>query len=218
MTEAPIRVVIADDHPLVREGLRGVLTSKGGFEVVAEAEDGLEAVAVIRQLRPDVAVMDLHMPGLTGIDATRRIKTASPDTAVLVLSMFDDDDSVFAAIRAGARGYVLKGAGQLEVIGAIQAVARGEAVFGATIADRVLTLFTDRPTAHVEPFPQLTDRERQVLELLAQGHPNAEIAGRIGTTPKTVRNHVSNIFTKLQVLDRTQAVIRARDAGYGTDT
>ncbi len=137
------------------------------------------------------------MPGLSGIESTRHIKTASPDTAVLVLSMFDDDDSVFAAI---------------------QAVARGEAVFGAAIADRVLGLFTNQPTAHVEPFPQLTHRERQILELLAQGQPNAAIAGSVGTTPKTVRNHVSNIFTKLQVLDRTQAVIRVRDAGYGRDT
>ena len=217
MGEQLIRVVIADDHPLVRDGLRGMLMSRGGFDVVGESADGTEVLALVRSSPPDVVVMDLHMPSLGGVEATRLIKTAAPGVAVLVLTMFDDDDSVFAAIRAGARGYVLKGAGQTEIVSAIEAVARGEAVFGPAVADRVLTLFAGITTTSPEPFPQLTEREREVLEVLAGGNPNAEIARRLGTTQKTIRNHLSNIFTKLQVVDRTQAVIRARDAGYGSD-
>jgi DNA-binding NarL/FixJ family response regulator len=183
--------------------------------VVDEAATGEEAVAAAVTAFPDVVVMDLHMPGLNGIDATRRITAATPHAAVLVLTMFGDDDSVFAAMRAGARGYLLKGAGQTEIIQSIQAVARGEAVFGPTIADRVLAFFSGPPPAPAEAFPELTEREREVLELLARGELNAAIARRLGLSPKTVRNHVSNIFAKLQVADRAQAVIRAREAGLG---
>jgi DNA-binding NarL/FixJ family response regulator len=211
----PIRVLIADDHPLFRDGLRGLLASRDGFEVVGEAASGQEAVTLAAADLPDVVVMDLHMPGLNGIDATRRIIAASPHTAVLVLTMFSDDDSVFAAMRAGARGYLHKGAGQVEIVQAIQTVARGEAVFGPAIADRVLAYFSSPPPAPAEAFPDLTEREREVLELLARGELNAAIARRLGLSPKTVRNHVSNIFAKLQVADRAQAVIRAREAGLG---
>ena len=210
-----IRVLIADDHPLFRDGLRGLLASRDGFEVVAEAATGEEAVASAVSAFPDVVVMDLHMPGLNGIDASRRIAAATPHAAVLVLTMFGDDDSVFAARRAGARGYLLKGAGQAEIVQSIQAVARGEAVFGPAIADRVLAYFSGPPPAPTEAFPELTDREREVLELLARGELNAAIARHLGLSPKTVRNHVSNIFAKLQVADRAQAVIRAREAGLG---
>jgi DNA-binding NarL/FixJ family response regulator len=211
----PIRVLVADDHPLFRDGLRGLLVSRDGFEVVGEAATGEEAVAAAVAAVPDVVVMDLHMPGLNGIDATRRIAIATPHAAVLVLTMFGDDDSVFAAMRAGARGYLLKGAGQAEIVQSIQAVARGEAVFGPAIADRVLAFFSGPPPAPAESFPELTEREREVLELLARGELNAAIARRLGLSPKTVRNHVSNIFAKLQVADRAQAVIRAREAGLG---
>jgi DNA-binding NarL/FixJ family response regulator len=215
MTMEPIRVLVADDHPLFRDGLRGLLASRDGFDVVGEAATGQEAVTVTASAFPDVVVMDLHMPGLNGIDATRRIVAASPNTAVLVLTMFSDDDSVFAAMRAGARGYLLKGAGQAEIVQAIQAVARGEAVFGPAIADRVLAYFSTPPPAPAEAFPELTQREREVLELLAGGELNTTIARRLALSPKTVRNHVSNIFVKLQVADRAQAVIRARQAGLG---
>jgi DNA-binding NarL/FixJ family response regulator len=211
----PIRVLIADDHPLFRDGLRGLLASRDGLDVVGEAASGQEAVTLAASAFPDVVVMDLHMPGLNGIDATRRIMAASPHTAVLVLTMFSDDDSVFAAMRAGARGYLLKGAGQVEIVQAIQTVARGEAVFGPAIADRVLAYFSGPQPAPAEAFPELTEREREVLELLARGELNAAIGRRLGLSPKTIRNHVSNIFAKLQVADRAQAVIRAREAGLG---
>ena len=211
----PIRVLIADDHALFRDGLRELLASRDGLEVVGEAASGREVVTLAASAFPDVVVMDLHMPELNGIDATRRITAASPHTAVLVLTMFSDDDSVFAAMRAGARGYLLKGAGQVEIVQAIQTVARGEAVFGPAIADRVLAYFSGPPPAPAEAFPELTEREREVLELLARGELNAAIARRLGLSPKTVRNHVSNIFAKLQVADRAQAVIRAREAGLG---
>jgi DNA-binding NarL/FixJ family response regulator len=209
----PLRVIIADDHPVFRDGLRALLGSTGASEVVGEAATGIEAVSAATELQPDVVVMDLHMPGLNGIEATRQIVAASPHVGVLVLTMFEDDDSVFAAMRAGARGYLLKGAGQDEIVRAIHAVASGEAIFGPEIARRVMEYFSaPRPP---EPFPELTDREREVLELIAQGRSNPDIARSFVLSPKTVRNHVSNIFTKLQVADRAQAIVRAREAGLG---
>ena len=210
-----IQVLVADDHPVFRAGLRGLLESRGGFDVVAEAAGGEQALALTVQHRPHVVVMDLHMPGINGIETSRRISAAAPETAVLILTMFDDDTSVFAAIRAGARGYLLKGAGQAEIAQAIEAVARGEAVFGSAIADRMLGYFGSTPPRSAEVFPELTERERQVLGLLADGEQNNVIARRLGVSAKTVRNHVSNILAKLHLADRSQAALRAREAGLG---
>jgi DNA-binding NarL/FixJ family response regulator len=210
-----IRVVIVDDHALLRQGVRALLSSLSGIEVVGEAADGREAVDVTARVRPDVVLMDLHMAGMDGIEATRRITAEVPDTAVLVVTMLDDDASIFAAMKAGARGYVLKGADQDEVRRAISAVARGEAIFGPTIATRVLQLLS-RPTApSPEAFPQLTERERQVLEHVATGRNNMAISRELGVSPHTVANHVSSILMKLQAADRAEAIIRARDAGLG---
>ena len=208
------RVVIADDHPLVRAGLRAALAPLEEVEVVAEAATGQAAVREAVLHRPDVVVMDLQMPDLSGIEATRELRRAVPSASVLVLTMFEDDDSIFAAMRAGARGYVLKGAEPAEIARAITAVAAGEAIFGPAVAARVLTFFAT-PPAPSTPFPELTARERQVLDLLAAGRSNHQIAERLGLSGKTVANHVSAIFGKLQVADRTQAVLRARDAGLG---
>jgi DNA-binding NarL/FixJ family response regulator len=209
-----IRVLIADDHPLVRQGLTAALAALPEVEVVAEAATGSAAIreAVLHQ--PDVVVMDLQMPDGNGIDATRELARAVPSAAVLVLTMFDDDDSVFAAMRAGARGYVLKGAEQQEIARAITAVAAGEAIFGPAVATRVLAYFATPPRA-ASPFPELTARERQVLDLLAAGRSNHQIAQGLTLSVKTVANHLSAIFAKLQVADRTQAILRARDAGLG---
>ena len=216
----PIRVVVADDHPLFRDGLRGLLASRDGFEVVGEAASGEEAVAVAVSAVPDVVVMDLHMPGLNGIHATRRIVAASPHTAVLVLTMFSDDDSVFAAMRAGGRGYLLKGADKDEMLLAIRAVGRGEAIFGPGIARRLTQYFAPHtlgaPARTTRAaFPDLTERE--ILDLIAAGRNNQEIAGLLFLSLKTVRNYVSSILTKLQVSDRAQAIVRAREAGFGRD-
>ena len=212
------RVLIADDHALFRDGLRALLGSVPEVEVVGEAATGEEAVARVLDLQPDVALMDIQMPNLNGIEATRRIVSASPHVGVIVVTMFEDDDSVFAAMRAGARGYVLKGAGQTEILKVIRAVANGEALFGPEIARRLMSFFSaPKPAAPVEAFPELTAREREVLDLIAQGHSNAKIARRLFLSPKTVRNHISNIFTKLQVADRAQAIVRARQAGLGQD-
>jgi DNA-binding NarL/FixJ family response regulator len=213
----PIRVVIADDHPLFRDGVRALLSTEPDLELVGEATTGDEAVARIGELRPDVVLMDVQMPGLGGIDATRRIAAACPEVAVLVMTMFEDDHLVFAAMRAGARGYLLKGAGQTAVLRAIRSVASGEVVFGPGVALRVLDFFNAASLASAPPslFPELSDRERQVLQLLARGLKNAEIAGQLVLSPKTVRNHVSTILGKLQVADRTQAAVRAREAGLG---
>ena len=211
-----IRILIADDHPLVREGLKAALTPVPEVEIVAEAATGQEAIreAVLHQ--PDVVVMDLQMPDLNGIDATRELARAVPTAAVLVLTMFDDDDWVFAAMRAGARGYVLKGAEQQEIARAIVAVAAGEAIFGPAVATRVLAYFATPPTTPTPiPFPELTAREREVLDLIAAGRTNHQIADQLGLSAKTVANHISAIFAKLQVADRTQAILRARDAGLG---
>ncbi len=211
-----LRVVIADDHPVFRGGLRALLRTDPDLEVVGEANTGTEAVELAEAAQPDVVVMDLHMPGLDGVAATREIVRVSPHVAVLVLTMFDDDDSVFAAMRAGARGYVLKGANQADVVRAVHLVGAGGAMFGPAVAQRVIEFFArPRPATTPIAFPELTDREHEVLDLLAAGHPNSTIASRLRISDKTVRNHVSNIFTKLAVADRAQAIVRAREAGLG---
>jgi DNA-binding NarL/FixJ family response regulator len=210
----PVRVLIADDHPLFRDGMIALLTDGADTELAGTATSGTEAVDLAREIQPDVVVMDLQMPGLNGIEATRRIVADSPHIAVLVLTMFDDDDSIFAVLRAGARGYLLKGADREQIRRAIHAAASGEVIFGADLAERMLGYFT--ATAAPPPvFPQLTGREREVLELIAQGQVNQAIAARLHLSHKTVRNHVSNILAKLQVADRAQAVAQARDAGLG---
>jgi DNA-binding NarL/FixJ family response regulator len=214
VTGSDIRVVIADDHPVVRDGLSALLASVPSVTVAGVAANGREAVHAAVTLRPDVLVMDVQMPGLTGVEAAREIGRVAPQVAVLMLTMFDDDYSVLAAMRAGARGYVLKGAQQDEIVRAIQAVAAGEAIFGPGIARLVLGLVSAPPTAEI-PFQNLTSREREVLDLIAAGVRNAEIARRMSIAPKTVANHVSAIFAKLQVADRGEAIIRARDAGLG---
>jgi DNA-binding NarL/FixJ family response regulator len=185
--------------------------------VVGEAASGDEAVELAHKLEPDVILMDIKMPGLNGIEATREIQQASPQIGVLVLTMFEDDDSVFAAMRAGAKGYLLKDSGGEGVVHAIRAVASGEAVFGPGVAERMIGFFSAPRSAPQRAFPQLTEREEEVLSLVAQGKSNREIARQLFVSLKTVRNHVSNILLKLQVADRAQAVIRARDAGMGRD-
>ncbi|HVM28922.1 MAG TPA: response regulator transcription factor [Mycobacteriales bacterium] len=207
-----IRVVVADDHPAFRAGLR-MLLDGAGVDVVAEAADGEEAVAAVLEHRPNVVLMDLQMPRLNGVEATRRLLQAWPDAAVLVLTMVEDDDTVFAALRAGALGYLLKGAGQEEIVRAVSGVAAGDAVYGSTVARRVRAFFSGAGAAAARPFPALSDREREVLGLVAAGASNGEIARRLFLSDKTVRNHVSSIFAKLQVEDRAQAIVKAREAG-----
>lgn len=209
-----IRVVVADDHPIVREGLTALLGSLPGFEVVGVAESGETAVRQVMMTKPDVAVLDLQMPDLDGIAATREIVRLAPRVAVLVLTMFSEDDAVLAAMRAGARGYLVKGAEQEEITRAIRAVAAGEVIFGTGAAQRALALFAAPPPV-VEPFPELTAREREILDLLAAGLSNPMIANRLGIATKTVANNVSAVFAKLQVADRANAIVRARDAGLG---
>jgi DNA-binding NarL/FixJ family response regulator len=208
-----LRVLIADDHPLFRDGMRGLLESVGDMEVLAEATSGETAVSLAQTLQPDVILMDLNMPGMDGIAATRRIVHDSPHANVLVVTMYEDDESVFAALRAGARGYLLKGANQAETLRAIRAVGNGEAIFGPGVAARVMSYFASpRPTT-ASLFPELTEREREILQLIAQGRANEAIAEQLVLSLKTVRNHVANICGKLQVADRAQAIIRAREAG-----
>lgn len=210
----PLRVLIADDHPLFRDGLRTLLSAMPETEVVGEVATGEEAIAQATALQPDIILMDLHMPGLNGIEATRAILRASPHISILVLTMFEDDDSVFAAMRAGARGYLLKGADQAEIARALTVVSHGEAIFSPVIAKRLTHYFATLGNISLpQAFPELTEREREILALIAQGCNNTEIAGRLVLSQKTVRNHVSNIFSKLQVADRAQAIIRAREAG-----
>ena len=216
-----IRILIADDHTLFREGLRALLAGVAEVEVLGEAATGDEAVAQAMTLQPDVILMDIRMPGMNGIEATRRIVHASPHIGVIVVTMLEDDDSVFAAMRAGARGYVLKGADKAEILSTIRAVMGGAGLFGPAIAQRLKSFFGSlgSATRSVPPlaFPELTDREREVLDLIAQGHNNAAIAERLSLSPKTVGNHISNIFNKLQVADRAHAIIRAREAGLGLE-
>jgi DNA-binding NarL/FixJ family response regulator len=215
----PIKVLIADDHVFYREGVRALLSNVPELEVVGEANNGEEAIAQANELQPNVILMDLKMPGMNGIDATRKINETQPNIGVLVITMFDDDDSVFAAMRAGARGYLLKDADKDEVVRAIVAVERGEAIFSPAIAQRMMQYFA-APSAssqknQPDEFAELTDRELEILDLIAQGHNNLAIANKLSLSIKTVQNYVSSILTKLQVADRAQAIVRARKAGLG---
>jgi DNA-binding NarL/FixJ family response regulator len=216
MSNEPLRILLVDDHPLVRNGLRALLSSVTDMMVVGEAASGEAAIAQVGELQPDIILMDLHMPGLNGVEATRRIVQIHPHIGILVLTMLEDDASVFAAMRAGARGYLLKGADQTDVLRAITAAARGEAIFSPPIARRLMLYFANmQPILPQAAFPDLTEREREILGLIALGKSNAEIAEALVLSPKTVSNYVSNIFNKLQVVDRAQAVLRARQAGLG---
>lgn len=206
------RVLIVDDHPLFRDGLAGLLATLPEMEVTGTAGTAEEAVEALSSAVPDVVLMDINLPGASGVEATRRVSRLAPDTAVLVISMVDDDDSVFAALAAGARGYVLKGASAAEITAAIQTVAAGGAVFGAGIASRLLGQASARQSSPARPpdSHELTGREREVLDLLAEGASNRQIARALGVSLKTVQNHVSRILDKLQAADRTQAALRAR--------
>ncbi|HEV2237389.1 MAG TPA: response regulator transcription factor [Ktedonobacterales bacterium] len=211
-----IRILIADDHPVFRFGLRALLSAEPATEVIGEATTGDDAISLAAELLPDVILMDLNMPGVNGIEATRRILSVIPHVAILIITMFEDDDSIFAAMRAGARGYLLKGAEGDETMRAIRAVSTGEAIFSPAIARRLMQYFGAAPrSAPPQVFPELTEREREVLGLIAQGLTNTAIAEQLVLSAKTVRNHVSNIFSKLQVASRAEAIIRARDAGLG---
>ena len=211
----PVRVLIADDHPVFRDGLASLLGTQPDVTVVATAADGVEAVALTAEHRPDVVVMDLQMPELNGIDATRRLAETQPDVRVLVFTMGEEDGTVLAAMRAGARGYLVKGASQDEVARAISTVHAGGLVFGASLALRIADLLSGTSTPDRSAFPQLTERELEILDLIAAGRNNAQIASSLYLAPKTVRNNVSNILAKRQATDRAEAIIRARDAGLG---
>jgi RNA polymerase sigma factor (sigma-70 family) len=208
-----LSILVADDHVLFRDGLRSLLRSMPEAELVGEATNGEEAIQLTVAFQPDVVVMDIRMPALDGVEATRRIVRECPNVRILIVSMLDDDASVFAAMRAGARGYVLKGADHAEITRAIRAVGSGEAIFSPAIAERMAQYFSGLRPAVMEVFPELTNREREILQFLVQGLQNAEIAHRLSISPKTVRNNVSNILGKLQVADRTEAAIRALEAG-----
>lgn len=208
-----LTILIADDHPIFRKGMRALLASLPEAELVGEASSGVEAARKASELQPDVVLMDLQMPGGNGLDAIRQITQTSPHIRILVVTMFEDDDSIFAAMRAGARGYVLKDAGDDEITRAIFAVGKGEAIFSPAIATRMMQFFNARPALPQEIFPDLTESERNVLRLMANGVSNDAIAEQLSFSPKTVRNYVSNIFSKLQVADRAQAIVKAREAG-----
>jgi DNA-binding NarL/FixJ family response regulator len=211
-----LRLMVADDSVDFREGIAALLASVDGLELVGEAVDGQQAVAGALDLQPDVVLMDLHMPGCNGIEATRQIVCSAPHIAVLVLTMHEDDESVFSAVRAGARGYLVKGARQVELLRALRTVADGGAVFGPAIARRMVGFFEAAASAASEaPFPNLTAREREILDLVARGSSNQQIAAQLDLSIKTVRNHVSSVFTKIQVVDRAQAIVKAREAGIG---
>jgi DNA-binding NarL/FixJ family response regulator len=216
----PIKVLIADDHVFYREGVRALLGNVPEIEVVGEAGSGEETLAKSQALQPDVILMDLNMPGMNGIEATRRIHETQPKVGVLVITMFDDDNSVFAAMRAGARGYLLKDADKEEVVRAIVAVERGEAIFSPAIAQRMMKYFSapwsaSNKKGQPSEFAELTEREFEILDLIAQGDNNAVIANTLSLSIKTVQNYVSSILNKLQAADRAQAIVRAREAGFG---
>lgn len=214
-----IRILLADDHAVVREGLAAVFNLLDGYEVVGQAADGEEAVKQCQLMSPDVILMDVRMPGMDGIEATRRISRQCPGTRILMLTMFDDDATVFGAMRAGAKGYILKDAGHEEVAAAIRSVMVGQAVFGPGVATRLLGLFSKPGSAPGnKPFPQLTDREREILSLLAAGKRNSEIATTMFISPKTVSNQLTAVFAKLGVADRTAAALAAREGGLGPAT
>jgi len=219
-TDRPIRIVVADDHPVVRGGLVAMLRTIPGLDVVGEASDGDAAVHAVLECRPDVILMDVRMPGRDGIAATRQIRELVPECRVLMVTMYDDDATVFTAMQAGAQGYLLKDAAQDDIVRAVHGVVAGEAIFGPGVAARVLAYFSEPPRAVAaeSPFPELTDRERDVLALLAQGRRNADIAAQLYLSPKTVSNHLTVIFTKLQVAGRGEAIVRAREGGLGTPT
>ena len=211
-----IRVLIADDHTLFRDGLKALLKSVPDIEPLGEAATGQSIIELAMTLQPDVILMDIQMPGINGIEAARHILRGSPHIGIIMLTMFEDDESLFAAMRAGARGYVLKGADQAVLLRAIRSIANGESLFSPEIARRMMHFFSSLPPQMpAEIFPELTEREREILKLIAQGSTNADIADKLVISLKTVRNHVSNIFNKLQVADRTQAALRAREAGLG---
>ena len=211
-----ISILIADDEPTFRSGLRALLKSANELALVGDVATGSEAIRLAADLQPDIILMDINMPGINGIEATRRILNTSPHIGILILTMFEDDDSVFTAMRAGARGYLLKGTLKAEILRAIQTVSGGGVVFGAAIAQRMMRYFAGvKPIESSDLFPELTDREREILGLIAEGRNNNEIAQRLVLSGKTIRNHITNIFSKLQVADRAQAIVRARDAGLG---
>lgn len=213
---SPVRVLVADDHPMFREGVRTMLAATQDLELVAEARDGAQALALLARHEVDVALLDVNMPGMSGIDTAGTIAVDFPDVAVLILTMFADDASVFAALRAGARGYVLKDAERDDLLRAIRAVAQGEAIFSPSVASRVLDFFAQRhPSVAPEDFPMLTSRERDVLHLIAQGRSNPAIAAQLGLSRKTTSNYVSAILTKLQVRNRAEAAERARSHRSG---
>ena len=209
-----LRVVLVDDHPMFRQGLRTLLEDLG-VSVVAEAADGEAGVAAVVEHRPDVVFMDLQMPGVSGVEATKRLVDLQPDAKVIVLTMVEDDQAVFAAIQVGALGYLLKGAGQEEISRALASVAAGQAVYGAEIARRLRGFFVGGASTAAQPFPSLSDREREVLALIAEGAANTDIARRLFLSDKTVRNYVSSIFAKIDVAGRPEAIVKAREAGLG---
>ena len=216
--DAPIRIIVADDHPVVRGGLVALLRTIPSLDVVGEAADGETAVRLTHEYRPDVVLMDVRMPGMDGVEATRQIREKTPESRVLILTMYDDDATVFTAMKAGAQGYLLKESEQDDIVRAVHAVVAGEAIFGPGVAARVLGYFTEPPPAVVAdyPFPELTQREREVLDLLAQGKKNADIAAELFVSPKTVSNQLTAIFAKLQVASRGEAIVRAREGGLGS--